>query len=180
MDKHLYFLLEEESNWIIRREIKSLKLTQSKTFYQILPCMPTIEVDKIDERCPVKIDNLTIYRSEYKIPDMWETEVGPIIRRILSIDNYNEFKIISQSDWEAKSKNPYYKKNKQLYCIFEDNYLWFPKEHPKNINIDAAFKDSVSKLEYCKCGENDSDCTPYLDTLFTVPKYLYSEIVEKE
>ena len=43
----------------------------------------------------------------------------------------------------------------------------------------VAFKDSVSKLEYCKCGENDSDCTPYLDTLFTVPKYLYSEIVSK-
>lgn len=178
-DKFLYYVLEEHAKWMIPREIKSGKIMQSKSIFQKVYCMPTIQVDRINDKCPIHIEGLTIYRSEFKLPPMWENEKGPIIKRVLSIDDSVEFKLLSQSEWEVKYRNPYMKKSKEVYCFFDDGYLWFPKENPRRLNIEAFFKEDVSNLEYCKCGEKDDSCTIYLDTLFAIPNYLQSELLSK-
>lgn len=178
-DKFLYYILEEHAKWMIPREIKSGKIMQSKSIFQKVYCMPTSSISRINDKCPIHIEGLSIFRTDFQLPPMWENEKGPIIKRVLSIDDSVEFKVVSQSEWEIKYRNPYMKKSKELYCFFDDGYLWFPKENPRRLNIEAFFKEDVSDLEYCNCGVNFDKCRIYLDTLFAIPNYLQSELLSK-
>ena len=178
-NRFFYSVIEEHAKWLIIREFKSSKLSSSKSLYRILPCMPTIKVSRIDEKCPIKIDGLDIYRSKEKIPDIWETEKGPLIRRVLSIDNYTNYKLISSSDWQDKENNPYLKNIKEKYCFYENGYLWFPKEHPKNINIEAFFKDDISDMEFCNCDIKKPACKRFLDQPLYIPTWIQAELMDK-
>ncbi len=177
-NKFLYSKLVEHAKWMIVREYKSGKVASSKSLYQTISCMPTIKVSKIDNKCPIKIEKLDIYRSEQKLPDIWQYDKGPIIRRILSIDSFTNFKLISSSDWQDKENNPYLKNSKEKYVFFENGYLWFPKEHPKRINIEAYFLDDVDTIDFCNC-EQKQPCKRYLDTAFRIPTWIQAELIDK-
>lgn len=177
-NRFLYSKLVENAKWMIPRELKAGKIASSKSLYQIIPCMPTVKVSKIDEKCPIQIDGLDIYRSEFRLPPMWQWDKGPIIRRIMSIDNFSNFKLISSSDWQDKENNPYLKKSKEKYVFYEDGYLWFPKEHPKRLNIEAYFMDDVDDIEFCNC-QQKKECKRYLDTQFRIPSWIQAELIDK-
>jgi hypothetical protein len=177
-NRFLYSKLVEHAKWMIPREYKAGKISQSKSLYQIIPCMPTVRVSKIDEKCPIKIEGLDIYRTEQRLPNIWDWDKGPIIRRITSIDSYTNFKLISASDWQDKENNPWLKKSKEKYVFYEDGYLWFPKEHPKRVNIEAYFVDDVDDIEFCNC-ESKPPCKRYLDTPFRIPQWILAEMLDK-
>lgn len=177
-NRFLYSVLNEHAKWLIIREFKSSKLTSSKSLYRILPCMPTKKVSRIDERCPIKIEGLDIYRTEKRLPDVWENERGPIIRRVMSIDNFTNYKLISASDWQDKKNNPYLDKTKEKYVFYEDGYLWFPEAHPKNVNVEAFFKDDISDYNYCDC-EIETECKKFLDHPFFIPSWIQAELMDK-
>lgn len=177
-NRFLYSKLVEHGRWLVPREYKSGKIASSKSLFQTIACMPTVRVSRIDEKCPIKIEGLDIYRTEYKLPDIWEWEKGPIIRRIMSIDSFTEFKLISASDWHDKDNNPYLKRSKEKYVFYENGYLWFPREHPKRVNIEAYFMDDVEDIEFCNCGKKP-ECKRYLDTPFRIPTWLQAELIDK-
>lgn len=174
----LYSKMKEHAKWLIPREYKSGKISTSKSLFQTVSCMPTVRVSKIDEKCPIKIEGLDIYRTEFRLPAIWDWDKGPIIRRVMSIDSFTNFKLISSSDWQDKENNPYLKRSKEKYCFYEDGYLWFPKEHPKRVNIDAYFIDDVSDLEFCNC-DTVPPCKRFLDTPFRIPSWIQAELMDK-
>ncbi len=177
-NKFLYSVLNEHAKWLIIREFKSSKLTSSKSLFRTIPCMGTIKVSKIDKKCPIKIPNLDIYRSEHELPDIWDYEKGPMIRRITSIDTFTNYKLISSSDWQDKQNNPYLKNIKEKYVFYENNYLWFPKDHPRKINIEAFFKNDISNIDFCDCNK-EKPCKRFLDEPFFIPGWIQAELVDK-
>lgn len=180
-NKFLYSVLEEHAAWLIPRELKTGKLLENKTIFQKIPCIHTMEVDKI--QCPFPLEGMKIYRTKSKLPEMWQAEKGPIILRVSSIDNSTDFTVISSTSWEDKNKTPFRKMIKNNYCLYEGNYLWFPIPNntlslpPKRIMIRALFKERVEQLD-CDCIDTP-DCKRFLDEPFYIPEKIEAELIDK-
>lgn len=173
-NKFLYSSLEEQAKWLIRREWYAGKLRLNASLFQKLPCFKTEPVNKVD--CPHFLQGETIFKTVCKIPRMWGHDLGPMIVRVSSIDNYTEFKLVSSTSSINKEHSPYKKYFKEKWCYYEGGYLYFT-EDPKRITIRAFFKENISHYD-CE-GVNHCPCEKYLDTPFFLPEGMQAELIEK-
>lgn len=172
--KFLFSVLKEHATWIIRREWSSNRIFRNKALFQRIPCINTVEVSKIDPNCLVGGKN--VYRTECQLPELWQSELGVIIKRVSSLDNHTEFKVLSWSEWENKSKSPYLKMTREKYCYEHDRYIYFPQDHPRKVSIEALIIGSANDI--CDCG-GEKACVRFLDTPFGVPEWVEAEIIDK-
>lgn len=173
-NKFLFHTLEEHAKWLLRREWVSGKLKRNVTIFQKLPCLKTIEVNKVD--CPDFIKGKTIYRTICKLPDMWQHDSGPMIIRVSSIDNFTPFTLVSSTSSENKSQSPYRQYFRDKYTYYEGGYLYFT-EDPGRVTVRAFFREDISSLN-CD-GVCTAGCRRYLDTAFYIPEWIEAELVEK-
>lgn len=176
-NKFLYSCLQEHAKWLIKREISAKRIYKSKRLFQTRPCIPVIKASKINEACPIKT-NCVVYRTRYRLDEMWQDEFGPLILRVTSIDGSTEFTLVSPQDYTNKLNDPYFKYNKTLYAIYEDGYIWFEDKAPKKINVTFYPKYDITGKYGCNVGCCE-DCISFLDQQFMIPDWLEAEVIAK-
>lgn len=177
-NQFLYQTLLEQAKWLIKREISAGRIWRNVSFFQTLACLDVIETSIIDPCCPIKT-NCKIYRTERKIPELWQDDNGPLIKTISSIDNSTSFFYTTPTTWQNKKNDPYNRKSGEKYVFFADGYLWFPEHNPHKANIYGLFTDDVSTIETSCNPCKDKPCTRYLDTRFMFPEWVEAEMMAK-
>lgn len=175
-NQYLYNSLMVHAKWLIKREAS--RIYGNTSLFQMLSPREIMAVSNVPDSVSIKT-NVKIYRTKNKIPEIWQDSFGPIIKSISSLDRSTSFMLISFSEWFNKIQNPYQKYSKEKYCIFEDGYLWFPKDNPHKIIMTAYFKDNVvGKHEECEDCE-EGDCKKFLDAEFRMPEWIEGELFAK-
>lgn len=178
-NKYLYDSLLVHAKWLIKREVSAGRIYKNNSFFQTLPVREVIAVSSIPEGLGIET-KCKIFRTKSKLPEMWLDNDGPIIKSISSLDRSNTFTVISPNEWYTKKQDPYQKYNKEKYCFYLDEYLWFPEHNPNLVLINAFFMDDVSRLhEDCVSCNEDGDCMKYLDTKLNVPDWVEGEMFAK-
>jgi hypothetical protein len=104
---------------------------------------------------------------------------GPIIRRVTSIDGGVDLFEITPMEWNRKQEDTNNKYDKTLYYFWDDGYLYFPNLNWRKIYIEAFFKNKLkSECDSEDCGQQEVDCTPFLDEEFRIPQDLLARCVD--
>lgn len=175
-NQFLYRELLAQAPWLIKREIAAGRIYQNNSFFQPLGCQQVVETSTTEDCCPVKT-NCRIYRLKDKLPEMWVDNDGPVIRTVTSVDRTTEFKVVTYKTWQAKRQDPYQKMGKDKYCIFSENYLWFPEYNPHRITIEGFFTEDIQDKSCCS--PEAKPCTKFLDKNFPLPDWLFAEAMSK-
>lgn len=176
-NKYLFSVANKQSKWLIRREINAGRIFRSKSLFQTAPCQPVVKASKISDCCPIKT-NCTVFRTRYKLDDIWENELGPLFNFVTSIDGSTEFLVVSAKEYKRKKDNPYGKKNTEKYAFYSDGYIWWEKEAPKKINISAFYVEDIDGKFSCE-DECENNCKPFLDKKFMFPSWVEAELIAK-
>lgn len=179
-NQFLYGVLLEQAKWLIKREISSGRIYSNTSFFQTLGCVEVIEVPST-ECCDIQT-KCTLFRTKHKLPEMWIDNTGPVIQSVTSIDGTTEFFLTTPGSWQNKRRDPYVAMSGMKYAFVSDNYLWFPDNNPRLVNIPGFYLDDVELLPADKCGCNKDkkrDCLRFLDTKFMLPDWLEAEMYAK-
>lgn len=183
-NKLIYYTILKHQRWLIYRDSERLKFIKKDDIYQKIPCLKLKEVSKVScSNIELPID-CKIYRTEKKIPEMFEDSGGVIIDRITSIDGSFKVDLTTPQDLQRKLKNPWLRnKSNKVYAYYEDGYLYFPNNDIKAINVYGFFIDDL-KSEYkngCEdpCEDcNKSNCKRFLDGGLRIPDYLEAQLFD--
>ena len=181
-NKFVYSLLMKHSKWLIYRDSEKLRLLRRHRIYQKVKCLKVIEAPGIDPCCGVRSVNCTIYRTEVKIPELYEDSEGVLIHNITSIDGWTDIILTTASSIKRMLNNPWKGKsrNKYIYAFYNDGYIYFPKNHLKMIEVEGLFTKKIDPKENCDpCKDCDkTPCTKFLDMDFIIPDYLEAQMVD--
>lgn len=177
----IYSVLLTHAEWIIKREDSSNRIFKSNDLFKTLGCIQIIPLPVSDKCCPITTC-CKIYRTKSKLPDIWNGSSGPIIKLVSSIDYSTQFDLTTSLDFNLNRNNPYLKNSKNSYSLYAEGYLYFT-ENPKRVNVQAFFKEDISKLNECDKYKNikklEDKCKGFLDEEFLVPRWTIAEIVSK-
>lgn len=181
-DRTVYSLMLNHAKWLIYRESEKFNLIKTDYPFQKLKCVKVIEAPLIDPCCGIK-SKCTVYRTEEKLPDIYEDGMGVIIRAVTTIDGSKSLAQIKASEWERKQDNPWLNKNKKnSFFFFNDGYLYFPNGTWKMVEIEAMFKEDISDINLCDnpstCEDETKLCRRFLDTNFIIPEYLEAQMYD--
>lgn len=174
-NKFIFSKIMENGRWLITRDAKNGRLYKGTSIFQNARCIPLVKSSTIPDCCNVATC-CELYRTRYKINDMWEDVDGPIVKAIMSIDSSHKFTYISSTDWQRKINNPYLKNNTEMYVFYEDGYFWFPTTTVKKVNILGFFRKDISNIYSCK---KTKECIRFLDEKCMIPEYLMTELNSK-
>lgn len=164
---------------LMKREDGKNKIMNFSEIFQTIHYVELEEVDKILSKCVSFNSNVTIKRTEYKLPNIMTGYNLPLIREVRSIsgpvtqpNDEGDIKLISSRRYGQLIKSKTYKYDKKKYCWYDDGYLWFPDLEWDAVQIEAIFLEDIDYLNEESCGY----CTPRQEQLFPVPEYLFPEI----
>ena len=183
-NKEVYSLIKKHSLWIVKRESERLKLLRMDSFFQEKDCIEVIEAPVGDDCCQLKGKlGCTIYRTKYKLPEMYEDLYGPIINKITSIDGYTDIKLNSVKGIKRLEESRYAKKyniDKTIQAYYSNGYLYFPGKHLKLITVDGLFTEEIDKenSDCNPCKDCEKNCVKFLDRKLMISDYLFAQVVD--
>jgi len=149
--------------------------------------LPCVEMEEV----PITTCDLDVYvcqklvKTKYKIPDVYETKFGALIRSISSVDYSSNYEpVFSAKLWKLTQKREF--KSKKYYFI-QDGYLFIPIPKgetfaPETIKIELYPKnmkdvDDFNIIQGCgSCKKQSDNCKSPLDYLLTCPDYLINDV----
>jgi len=152
-----------------QEELKTRLWSFDATFRQI-NAVELIEIDTI-EACGLKTD-CKIKRTKYKLPEIFETSSGPLIKSVTSLDGSQSVFQIQETGWLRKQGiNDRHAKN-EIYFWVKNNYLYLPNIEWDYIKVEAAFKNfqEIDKLN--NCDGSPATCESAYELSFNIPEYL--------
>lgn len=182
-NKAVYSIIQKHCKWLIYRDSDKLKLLKKHKIYQTSKCLKVIEAPSIDSCCGLKSNKCKIFRTEEKIPELYEDSSGVIIHNITSIDALKstdiDFTTIAQArrqlnnPWKGVSKS-------KIYAFYNDGYIYFPTEnHLKLIEVEGLFLKEINPEENCDpCKDCKPKCKRFLDTNLILPDYLEAQVFD--
>lgn len=181
-NKFAFSLIDNAVKWLISRESDKQKLIRNDKAFQKLKCVKVIEAPLIDPCCGVR-SLCTVFRTEDRLPELFEDGNGVIIRGVLTIDGQTSLFQIKPSEWERKQNNPWLDKDKKnKYFFYSDGYLYFPNGSWKMVEVDALFNRDISDLNLCDdkntCDDETVQCKRFLDKKFIFPEYLEAQMYD--
>lgn len=182
-NKLVYSLLLKHSKWLVYRDSEKLKLLKRHKIYQTQKCIKVIEAPSVDSCCGIKSKNCTIYRTENKIPEMYEDSAGVIIHNITSVDaqKSTDIEMRTISAIRRLLQNPWAKKTSKgkIYAFYNDGYVYFPFKHLKMVQIEAFFIKKLEETDCEPCKDCDKKpCPKFLDSELVIPDYLEAQMVD--
>lgn len=170
-DRFLYSLVLKYAKMVIRRQDNENKIMRMRGFFETLPCIELMEVDKVEACCTGIKTNCTIMRTKDKLPDVLNGLIGPLFRDITSIDGSIVAYPTYASQYVSMTNSTSFKYNKTVYYWFRDGYLYFPNIEWEAVSVEALWEDSIN---YLKC--DSETCAPRQDDPTPIPDYLFAEI----
>lgn len=175
--------IRNSSKLLVRRETNLRKLWATDTLFTSLPCLELIEVP-ISECCDF-VDECTIARSKYKIPDIAEGNYQYVIQGVYSINALSgkgkKLKEITVNRYINLLKLPIIKK--ETYYWIMNGYLYVTNPLLEAVRMSAYFEEDVPNdvmFPDC-CGQQyskDELCMNPLDKEFPLPGYLEKQCLQ--
>lgn len=172
------------SSLLIKRETNLRKLWATDTLFTTIPCLEMCQVP-ISECCNY-VDECTIARSKFKIPQLAEGNYQYVIQGVYSINALSgkgkKLKEITVNRYINLLKLPVIK-NEEYFWISND-YLYVSNPMIQAIRLVAYFEQDVpNDILYsdCGCGNAVSDeeyCKNPLDKEFPIPGYLEKQVLD--
>lgn len=107
-----------------------------------------------------------IYKSLFKLPNLFETSTGPLVQFISTPDNSVNITLVTPMEFQIKTNLRY---SKGKFAFIYDGYLWTNLAYP-NLVLSGIFFGSKKD---CECDQTStSNCSSMLDTPAGVPSYL--------
>lgn len=148
----------------LRQEARSREILRQMGLWKTIEC---IELEQVPiTACGDIGDCKTLRRSKIKLPEIYETNYG-LILKVLTIDGIKEFAQI-QSFQYADYINREYKTNKKVFWI-ENRYIYIPDTELEQVKAMMLPKES---LEVDKLNGNCNECLSPLDGPIEYSQYL--------
>jgi len=183
-DRVILSEIRNVSSLLIKRETNLRKLWATDTLFTTIPCLEMCEVS-ISECCNY-VDECTIARSKFKIPQLAEGNYQYVIQGVYSINALSgkgkKLKEITVNRYINLLKLPVIK-NEEYFWVSND-YLYVSNPMVQAIRLVAYFEQDVpNDILYsdCGCGNNVSDeeyCKSPLDKEFPIPGYLEKQMLD--
>lgn len=170
-DRFIYSLILKYAKVLIRRQDNENKIMRFQSLFEVIPCVPLIEVDKIEACCSNIKTGCTFMRTKDKLPQILEGVYGPLFRSVTSIDGSTELRKTYPTTYLSMTRSTTFKYNTNKYYWYLDGYLYFPNIQWDSIRVEGLWEEDIN---YLKC---DGDvCTKRQDNQTHIPEYLFAEI----
>jgi hypothetical protein len=171
-DRFIFSLIIKNGKFLMKQEDAFNKLMKFQSFFEPLPCLELIEVDRIEACCDVE-SGIKIRRTKDKLPGIMEASFGPLIRSVTSIDGSQEVYRTYPSMYKGMTKTSGYKYNKKKYYWYLNGYLYFPNLPWEAVAVEGIFENDLALFNCSSCEEK---CKPRQDSTFQIPDYLFAQI----
>lgn len=166
-DRTIYLLLKKYRPFVLERSPSKMK--RSTDLFQIISDVELEEVDKTDS-CYISTD-CKIKRTVREFDDIIQDRFGPIVKRIMALDEDTEINNTTNSSYKRKIKKSSFKYNKDYYYWFTNGRFYFPKLEWDFIKIEAIFEDD-QPINSCDENSDDKRCKPKYESNFSFPQDL--------
>jgi hypothetical protein len=183
-DRVILSEIRNNSLLLIKRETNLRKLWATDTLFTTIPCLEMVEVP-ISECCDY-VDECTIARTKFKIPEIAEGNYQYVIQGVYSINvlggKGKKLKEITVNRYINLLKLPVVKKEE--YFWITNGYLYVNNPMIKSIRFVAFFEEDVpNEVLYpeCGCGNEVTEeeyCKNPLDKEFPIPGYLEQQTLQ--
>tara|TARA_R110000868_G_scaffold5681_6_gene33615 strand:- start:14023 stop:14694 length:672 start_codon:yes stop_codon:yes gene_type:complete len=178
-DRFVYSIISKYAKVLLRRQQNEKKLMGHDDLFEMLSFIELIDVDKIEAECaPIKT-NCVIKRTKDKLPNLFNGQLGPLIRKVYSIDGSFDFNKISPASYISINSKSCTKYDNAKYYWFRNGHLYLPDTNIEAIMIEGLWEDLLDGF----CTLDKNDCTPMQDRKLPLPEYLFAEVeqmVEQE
>jgi hypothetical protein len=172
-DRFIYSIVMKHAKALIKRESDMANIFKYTSLFNEIPCLELIEVDRIEACCSGIRTGCTFKRSKYKLPSLFELNIGPVIKAVTSID-YSQDLVRTQPElYITLTKTSSFKYNKQKYYWVLNDYLYLPNADWDAVRIQAMFDESISAE---LCGLEQNNCVIEQERELTIPEHLFTEI----
>lgn len=185
--KFIYSLSQQAIADFLKKENSASRLT-----YKLVSGWTEIPIIPMEE-VPVTECNLGVYqcqklmKSKYRLPEIYESKFGAIIRQVMSLNlNVEYTNIYSPKQWLATTKREF---GKERYYFFIDGYLYIPirklsEGSPEQIRIEAYFKDKYHVAQFidlingsCEdCKTKIDKCKKQVEYEMVIPTGLQNDV----
>jgi len=184
-DRAIISEIRNNRNLLVKRETNLRKLWATDSIFTTIPCLEMVEVS-ISECCEY-VDECTIARSKYKIPQLSEGNYQYVIQGVYSINALGgkgkKLKEITVNRYLNLLKLPIIKKEE--YFWISNGYLYVSNPLLQAIRLVAFFEQDVPNeimFPDCGCGGReftlDELCKNPLDDEFALPGYLEKQVLD--
>lgn len=142
--------------------------------------IPMEEVE-IQEFSDLNINNCQkLMRSKYKLPSIYSSKFGAIIKTISSLDIGRTYDILmSMRIWKDAQAQEFKSKK---YAVFISGFLYIPipkgdQASPKQIRMEAFFQDLFEVQKYNELiGQAQKSCASAVDYELPIPYYIQDDV----
>lgn len=173
-NRFIWSLIDKHLRWLIKRENNKFHLYDMHEIFQTYKCVEVIEAPTIDDCCGVK-SKCKVWRTANKLPKIYESDAGLLIKSVFSIDGSVDFMQIEINEYMRKLENPTTRKyDKGKYYYYNNGYLYLPQQEVRMIMVKAYFEDELLNNCESNCVIN---CTPKLDEIVRIPGFILGELM---
>lgn len=177
-NKFIWSLIEKHLRWLIKRENDKLNLLGLDYLFQPYKCVEVEEAPTIDDCCGIR-SRCKIYRTVEKLPKMFESQEGVVIKDVITIDGSKSFTQIKPGEYMRKLENPTTVRfDKNLYFFYRDGHLYFPKSTIRKVMIYAYFEEEIKNPCDDACPSNVNPCRRKLDESARIPDHIKGELMD--
>lgn len=173
-NKFIYSIIDKHARWLINRESSKIRLMKMDYLFQTLKCVKVVEVPATDDCCGLRT-KCKVWRTEQKVPALYEDSDGVILKSVYSVDGSMEFTPIKIQEYMRKLENPHSRYDKSRYFYYNNGYLYFPNVDIKMIQVKGYFVDDV--INQCDPNCKEKECKSKLDNEFRIPPRLIGELM---
>lgn len=174
-DRYIYSMIKKYAKLFMKRKDTENNLLKFESFFKTIPYMEVIEVDKIEADCVSLRSGCTIHRTKEKLPGVYESLKGAVIRRVMSIDGSQILQKTSPKHFVSIGNSTSFKYNTAKYYWYLNGYIYLANVKWKAVQVEALFEDNISDF---LCDEEEM-CKNRQENLLTVPDYLMAEIEQQ-
>lgn len=156
---------------LIKQDSDNRRIFGETTLWKPIPCLELEDVDLV--QCNFDVSCKTLKRSKIKLPDLYATIYGNIIK-VTNVDGSGNYTEILFDQLQDNQNRKYKDPNIHYFWIIE-NYLYISDIEYDAIRVTGFFKDDSAVLK-ANCV---STCISPLEFEFNCPQYLIGVIKQK-
>jgi len=177
-DRFIYSVILKYAKLYIKRQKDLNEILRFNSFFRTLPCVPLVEVDKVEACCGGITSGCIIMRTENKLPTPMEGPYGAMFRTISSIDGSKEVYKTEPGTYTSMTKTTTFKYNMNKYFWYMNGYMYFPNIEWDAVKIEGIWEDDISKLA-CDGRDGEKECSLRQDQETNIPDDLFAEIEQQ-
>jgi hypothetical protein len=167
-ERYVLSMLTQFNAQFLKRENDQLRLYTSDIWTPI-ECLDMVESD-VNECAGVKKVHRYM-RSVNRLPEMYTYANGPLVKEVLSLDDYNMYHSTTLTNYTAAQKREF--KSKEKYFWIRDGYLIIP-DGPQKVSLLGCFLQPW-RAEMASSSYKGS-CIHPLDHNFPCPPHLLEAV----